>query len=81
MRGIAGFFDVGGAEVRPDAAMTVSAQIAILRHRRPDAQGIHLKPGLRLCVHDIRALWHRSSRDGPDGMEVIDQSVLHYGEP
>lgn len=55
MCGIAGFFDLASRERRPDAADIAARQIAAIRYRGPDAQGLHVGPGValahaRLCI-------------------------------
>jgi asparagine synthase (glutamine-hydrolysing) len=85
MCGIAGFFDLGGREVRPDAGAIVSAQIAILRHRGPDAQGIHIGPGLglghaRLSIIDISDAANQPMFDATSDICVIFNGEIYNFE-
>ena len=85
MCGIAGFFDLGGRELRPDAGAIVAAQIAVLRHRGPDAQGFHIAPGLglghaRLSIIDISDAANQPMFDATGNVCVIFNGEIYNFE-
>ena len=85
MCGIAGFFDLGGRELRPDAGAIVAAQIAVLRHRGPDAQGFYIAPGLglghaRLSIIDISDAANQPMFDATGNVCVIFNGEIYNFE-
>jgi asparagine synthase (glutamine-hydrolysing) len=82
MCGIAGFFDLNGRDRRGDAAAIVAAQIATLRHRGPDAQGVHTGPGVglghaRLSIIDVSDAANQPMFDASGNIAVVFNGEIY----
>jgi asparagine synthase (glutamine-hydrolysing) len=82
MCGIAGFFDIGGRSHRPDAGAILTAQISTLRHRGPDAQGIHIGPGIglahaRLSIIDVSDAANQPMFDASGEIAVVFNGEIY----
>lgn len=82
MCGIAGFFDAASRAVRPDAAEIAARQIAAIRYRGPDAQGVHVGPGValahaRLSIIDTSAAANQPMLDGAGELAIVFNGEIY----
>ena len=82
MCGIAGFFNLREGDGRPDAEAIVRAQIGVLHHRGPDAQGIHVGPGLglghaRLSIIDVSSAANQPMFDAEERVGVVFNGEIY----
>ena len=82
MCGIAGFFDVASRAIRPDAAAIAARQIGVIRYRGPDAQGLHVGPGLalahaRLSIIDTSAAANQPMHDASGDVALVFNGEIY----
>ena len=82
MCGIAGFFDVSSRVTRNDAPAIVARQIATIRYRGPDAEGLHVGPGValahaRLSIIDTSAAANQPMLDAGDDIALVFNGEIY----
>ena len=82
MCGIAGFFHLKGRGAPPDAETIVADQISSLRHRGPDAQAVHVAPGLglghaRLSIIDLSARANQPMFDASGRVAIVFNGEIY----
>src|SRR5215471_19320473 len=82
MCGIAGYFDLDRRATRADAEAIVISQVSAIRHRGPDAQGIHVAPGLalghvRLSIIDLSASANQPMFDPAGRIGVVFNGEIY----
>lgn len=80
MCGIAGFFDVASRAIRPDAGAIAARQIGVIRYRGPDAQGLHVGPGLALAHARLSIIDTSEAANQPMHDASGDVALVFNGE-
>ncbi len=82
MCGLAGFFDMASRVSRPDSAAIAARQIATIRHRGPDAMGLHVGAGVtlahaRLSIIDTSEAANQPMLDGTGKLAVVFNGEIY----
>lgn len=86
MCGIAGHFSIHSRERRSDAETVAASQIAVIRHRGPDAAGVWTGPGIalahaRLSIIDTSAAANQPMSDASGSVTIVfNGEIYNFGE-